>query len=207
MTHYDAYQSDRFQTPGPVKIQANHFSYHEIPLEYEGTDFILEGCEMEAPKGLQTSTRDNCKTEHKIFTILDHKKPTCIRFIDTIDNIYIDSVNMINHFKDELQLKHFNRQNTDCFFKNFLRYPQDHCTRKIIPNSAPSMYLKLVFNENNLEQTIFTDQEGKFIAWNELVAVKFTFIPKIHIKSIYVGYQCSFRIEVPNATITSIHPM
>jgi hypothetical protein len=153
---------------------------------------------METVKGLQTRVIDGKRTEHMIATTVSNKV-----FMNTVERIYGDSAKIIDRFKNEIQLRHFNLSIFEGQFSNFLKYPMDQLTCERIHNASPSMYLKLLFNANTCEQTVFTDREGTIIPWHELEQTAFTFIPKIHIKNIYVGSRYSFRIEVPSATVTS----
>lgn len=76
MTHinYQDYDSTKFQSISPIKINFKQITYHEIPLVYKSNnqigDFILEGCEMKAT-GIQLNRNSNNVIEYKLFTKFD----------------------------------------------------------------------------------------------------------------------------------------
>jgi hypothetical protein len=176
--HYYNYDSNELGSSNSVKFVVQHFTYYEIPLTYKGENFILEACELEAPCGLQvipTQNGDHTKMTHRIVGRLDCKNPDHVRFIKTTENIRMDSMKMINQLNNH-------------FLNGFINYPQK------------DVYLEIYLY---LGSTIFTDRDGKFISWNKLENIRFTFIPKIHIKNIYLDSMGSFCMEVLSAVITS----
>lgn len=107
-----------------------------------------------------------------------------------------------------VQLRHFKLEIAECFIRNPIYYPHNKITCEYMPEKSPSMFLKLIYRDSHFEQTIFTDQEGKFLSWHVLDNTHFTFIPKFHIKNIYVDRdRCTFRMEILSAVVTSIKPL
>lgn len=190
--------------------------YYQIPLMYNtGTnenrilnDFQIEGCEMDTAFGIQDKPAPNGRLEQSVMCRFDPNNADQNRFIETIGQVHAGCAYILAQMKGTVKLYNFNAQMAEATgLKNPVYRPRDDVTGEPIQGRAPSMFLKL-FNRGKppmVEQTLFTDLEGKPIPWALLKGVEMKFIPLIHIRRIYVGGgKASIQMDVVSAIVTSI---
>lgn len=191
-------------------------NYNRIALMYDMgkdgkravNDFLLEGCEMESSIGIQSKLAQNgVSMEHSLMCRFDPNNEEQMRFLEVMGQIHAGSCYIVGQFKGPLKMFDFNPQAPGQTFKSPVYRPRDELTGEFIPGRSPSMFWKL-FSRGKppmVEQTLFTDLEGKAIPWTLLQGVEMKFIPLIHIKNIYCGGKgCSLQIEIVSAIVTSI---
>jgi hypothetical protein len=148
-------------------------------------NLLFETCELHAPNGITSKT-----DTHYVFTQLD---PNNTLFMD---QLYHDCASILNQYKIAVKIPKFNVADPE---GSGFKYPIYREQGK-----NPSMYLKLY--KYNMGQTLFTDSYGNPVPWDLLYGTDFKFIPLLHIKKIYVGYQkASICIQIKSAVITSVN--
>ena len=190
--------------------------YYQIPLMYNfGTgdnrilnDFLFEGCEMETAFGIQSKPGQSGRVEHSIMCRFDSANPEHNGFIESVGQIHGGCAFILHQMKGAVKLYNFNKDMAEATgLKNPVYRARDEVTGDVIPGRAPSMFLKL-FSRGKppmVEQTLFTEPNGKIIPWALLQGVEMKFVPLIHVKRIYVGGgKASIQMEVVSAVVTSI---
>lgn len=218
---YDEYSTPNLTcTPAEPKTVPDGPSkgtpYHMIPFLYNyGTvehrrlsDFLLEGSEVSTSFGIQSKPNQSGRLEHSIMVSFDVNDGAQARFIETMNQIHGGAAYILQQMKGTVKLFNFNAQMAEATgLKNPIYRPRDELTGEIIQGRKPSYYFKL-FQRGKapmVEQTLFTDLNGKPIPWTLLQGVDMKFIPLIHIKRIYVGGgKASIQMEVVSAVVTSV---
>lgn len=190
--------------------------YYQIPLLYNyGSgdkkildDFLLEGCEMETKVGIQSKPGQSGRIDHSIMVKFNTNDDSQNKFIKTMNDIHGGSAFILNSMKGVVKMFNFNKDMAEATgFKNPIYRPRDELTGEVNLGRAPSMFMKL-FSRGKppmVEQTLFTDLDGKPISWSLLEGVELKFIPLIHIKRVYIGGgKASLQMEVVSAIVTSI---
>jgi hypothetical protein len=191
-------------------------TYYQIPFLYNYgtaenkrlTDFLLEGCELSTSFGVQSKPNQSGRVEHSIMVSFDVNDDEQVRFIETINQVHAGAAYILQQMKGAVKLFNFNAQMAEATgLKNPIYRPRDEVTGEILQGRKPSNYFKL-FQRGKppmVEQTLFTDLNGKPIPWALLQGVEMKFIPLIHFKRIYVGGgKASIQMEVVSAIVTSI---
>lgn len=224
---YDRYTSARLTcTPSEQKTipgtgpQANPPSapqyYYQIPLMYNfGTtenrilnDFKFEGCEMSSSYGIQSKPGPSGRMDHSIMSRFDMNDKEQTAFIDKMGEVHSGCAYILQQMKGAVKLYNFNAQMAEATgLKSPIYRARDEMTGEIVQGRAPSIFLKLFSRgkEPFVEQTLFTDLDGKPIPWALLKNVEMKFIPLLHIKRIYIGGgKASIQMEVVSAIVTSV---
>ena len=201
--------------PGANPPQPAQF-YYQVPLMYNfGTnenrilnDFLFEACEMDTAFGIQSKAGQSGRVEHSVMCRFDMNNGEHARFIDIMGQLHGGCAYILHQMKGTVKLYNFNAQMAEATgLKNPVYRARDEVTGDVIQGRAPSMFLKL-FSRGKppmVEQTLFTDLDGKPISWTLLQGVEMKFIPLIHVKRIYVGGgKASIQMEVVSAVVTSI---
>ena len=193
--------------------------YYQVPLMYNFgtpevrilTEFLFEGCEMDTQFGIQSKAGQSGRMEHSVMCRFDVNNPEHNRFIESIGQIHAGCAYILQQMKGAVKLYNFNAQTPQMAEATGLKNPvyraRDEVTGDVIQGRAPSMFLKL-FSRGKapmVEQTLFTDLNGKTIPWALMENVEMKFIPLLHVKRIYVGGgKASIQMEVVSAIVTSI---
>jgi hypothetical protein len=159
VVEYNHYQSDHLQV-GPV--QSQDYGY-KIPLSYDSDHFVLEGCQLTSTRGIQ-AINFKSGVEFVIKSTLDQHNPEHLRFLYIINRFHQDTYDFIE--------------------------TNNYTYKKLNPiiNYINGQYVLILFLRNqNFEQTIFTNEQGNFVPWHLLENSPITFIPKIHIKKMYLN--------------------
>ena len=187
---------------------ANDQYYEQLPLSYLQDELIFEGCPVTSPFGLQeqrTGGPDNVKFTYSIYCKFNLSTESDCKFIDTMMTIYNKCALNIDDNKRTLKMHHFSSKHAEqTGFTNPLYYPTDRNTGARIVGRNPSIYWKL--NQKD-EQTIFYDNNNKFVPWHTLEYMEMKIIPTIHIKCVFIGYgRASLQIDLVSAKIVEMRP-
>lgn len=192
--------------------------YNVIPFTYDyGVDgrkavdeFHLEGPMLVSATGIISKPGPSGKPDHSIMVHLhineDEKQKL---FYDTLLSVYRKAVQILFSLRAPVKMYDFNPNAPESSgFKNPLYLPRDTTTGNFLEGRDPSLFFKLFKHGYGVgvEQTLFTDLEGKPIPWKLLESVTMKFIPLIHIKRIYIGAgKASLQMVMLSAVVTSIH--
>lgn len=203
--------------------------YQQISLSYNQGDFIFEGCPMFSPSGLARKgsvcgvtewvadsgadsdasyevgygTEYEVKTHFTIFCKFDPTVKSQQDFIDTMTTIYHKCATVIETHKYELLMKAFSAKDPiRTGFKFPLHVKCDYKTGEILPGRG-----HIIFWELN-DDTTFYDKNDRVVPRHELEYKEMTFIPTIHIKSIYIdGYSNTMlKMSIVSAKILEMYP-
>lgn len=192
--------------------------YHQIPIMYNfGTDdkraldeFQFEGCEMTSKFGIQSKQGQSGRMEHSIMVTYDTNQPEQNAFLDFISKVHGGCAYILQSMKGAVGMYDFQANMASATgLKSPIYRPRDEITGEPIQGRQPSSFWKL-FSRGKppmVEQTLFTDPEGKPIPWSLLTGVELKFIPLIHLKRIYIGGgKASIQMEVVSAIVTLARP-
>lgn len=204
---YREYVSSRLAcTPVETKLLNTHQNkYCTIPLLYKYNinnkdvlrSFLLEACQLNSKMGI-SKYDDFPDARPTIGCQFDLDNPEHTRFIDTINEVYTGCTHILGQMKGNAQMFAFNPRLPEVTgFRSPLYKPRDHITRLELPG-APSIYFKLN------AQTLFVDITGRIIPHELLTKTEMTFIPLLHVKSIYVKGFASLQMTIQSAVVTSI---
>lgn len=204
---YHSYTSNCLvRTPVETKtIRSPRDQYYTIPLLYKYTlnnqdvlrPFLLEACQLNSKLGI--AKYDNFPNAHpSIGCQLDLDNPDHSRFIDTINQVYTACTFILGQMKGCVKMHRFNPALPETSGFHFPLYkPRDPITCHELPG-APSIYLKLN------AQTLFVDITGRIIPHDLLTKTEMTFIPLLHVKSIYIREFACLQMTIQSAIVTSI---
>lgn len=152
---------------------------YELPLKYGANHFILEGCELVSTRGLEVRKLKDGTMAFFIRCTLDQHNPAHMKFFYTINKFHQDTC-------DFIRFEH-------------IEYTE---VRPLIQFTNNEYVLFLFLRNKDMDQTIFTDQNGKFLSWHTLENRPLKFSPHIHIKKVFVAHKCvNYDTELISAVI------
>ena len=190
--------------------------YYQIGLAYNYgpqerkiiKDFLIEGCEVTAPYGLQSKQGQSGRIEHALMVRFDPGNPEHNAFIDSMNAIHGGAAYILGQNRGAVKLYNFSPEMAVATgLKNPVYRPFDDVTAQPIEGKSPSMFLKCFKRgfTGMEEKTLFTDPDCKPIPWELLSQSEVTFIPLIHVKHIYVGGgKASIQMEMVSALVTKV---
>lgn len=184
----------------PSNTQTSAHYYYELPLMYQydyEDDFIIEGCPMDSLFGIKTNLNKH-GLEYSLLCKISNPQ--------FFDIIYKDIAQIIFTHKGQLRLFMFKADRpADTGFKHPVFRPIDYNTKEILPNRDPTIILKL--QNGFLNQTIFTDKQGKIISWHELRGTHIKLIPYIRITHVHISNRPYLQFTMIKATVLYFGPL
>jgi len=189
----------------PTKYFNINLSYNYGSVDAPSVkDFTFEGPELYSPSGI-SSRVDQGRVSYSVGVMLEPTNTEAVDFSKFYDAAYAHVAQGIAQYKGMMKMYEYNPSSPSATgFKNPIYLPYDRATGTLIPGRASSTYFKL-FRRGGIikEQTLFTDLNGKEIAWETLMGVEMKFIPIVHWEKVYQGSgKFSLQIKVLSAIVT-----
>ena len=184
----------------------------------------LIGCEMESKFGLLTTEslpreheydntfeseyhigNDNYETNQCIKAEFDIRKPSNVKFINIINELYDTCVKTIQNNKTKIGIYHFTKEQLSHPIHVHDGTEED---RNIILGIKPFIYFKVSHEFYN--NIIYNDKNSDCITCLDIDSLKYKkliFIPIIHMRCIYITYRCILKMEIIGMEILSIQPI
>jgi len=177
-------------------------------------EFLIDFPPLKA-RGIDSKAKTNPVTkqpipgvqDHTVFVMYNQHVPdekACFEMLHSIHKVACDFVASCP--KDFRKQNFSYAQANDMGFKPPCNYPMDKKTNELDKTRSPAHWLKCYERTTPFgkERTLFSGLDGKPIPWEKLRSVEMTFIPRMHVKSIYCGSTISLQIEMRSAVITDI---
>ncbi|AYV86286.1 MAG: hypothetical protein Solumvirus3_22 [Solumvirus sp.] len=195
---------------GPI---AYNFGAADKPVLNE---FLIDLCPLKA-RGIDSKQKnDGSKPpkpipgvfEHSVMVLYDQNVQEQKECFEMWHALYKDSCDFVSTCPEDFNKSKFSYE--DAFDKGFkppCNYPADKTTKKLDKTRSPAHWLKCYERKTPFgnERTLFSGLDGKPVPWEKLRNVDMTFVPRMHVKSLYGnGNNISIQIEMRSAVIIDI---